>query len=700
MRWLITGFICLLFHGVITAQISKGYQALHNYDFFKAKKIFISCVNKHPVSANYGLALIFTDSLNHFHSLDSAYRRLMAAGDAYKLITPEKQLRYRKYGINDSAITALHDHICRIAFHRTSITNSFEAYQHFLKIYTGATQKPDAIALRNARAFEKALKDGSASALSSFIEQFSEAIEVPMAMDRLDEALFREETAGGRLEDFERFLQKYTASRHTPEAENAIYSLSVNNESTDELYAFVKRFPSNRNTPAAWNLLYDKFTSDQRRESIAAFKERFPEYPYQERVNRDFELTGIRLFPVIRENKWGYCDSTGRILIHYQFDEAGHFSENMAPVKINGRSGYINKAGQKVIAPAFSEAYSFQQGLAIVETDSLSGLINTAGDWIIKPCPATIEGPFGHLYRLSDDSGINFYNALNGKMMNEKYESSGDFSEGLCAVISNGLTGFIDTAGRLVIATQFQEAMNFDNNYAIVRQNNLSGLINRAGEYILPCRFDGIGSVSEDYVKVYQNGKCAFFDLKGKLRLPFSNDYVFSDGKFDGYKEGFTRIRKKGKSGFANKKGQVVIQPMFDQVLDFSEGLAGFRKKGKWGYIDHKGKVVIPSDFDNAENFLLGIARVFKAGNWGLIDKAGKVILPFEFEAIQRLNNYMLVTRKGKKTLMNLSLNQLIADFDEIKPSVEKNIFEVYQKGKFAYYHALTDLLFWKEDGF
>lgn len=54
------------------------------------------------------------------------------------------------------------------------------------------------------------------------------------------------------------------------------------------------------------------------------------------------------LFLVEQENKYGYIDKTGKIVINYQFDGAGRFSEGLARVKIDNKWGYIDlKNGYK-----------------------------------------------------------------------------------------------------------------------------------------------------------------------------------------------------------------------------------------------------------------------------------------------------------------------------------------------------------------
>nr|WP_321408093.1 WG repeat-containing protein [uncultured Carboxylicivirga sp.] len=70
---------------------------------------------------------------------------------------------------------------------------------------------------------------------------------------------------------------------------------------------------------------------------------------------------------VERDLKFGYVDSTGTIVIDYQFYDAGPFTEGIAYASKNGKYGYINKSGQFIIKPQFDLAYPFKQELGVVK---------------------------------------------------------------------------------------------------------------------------------------------------------------------------------------------------------------------------------------------------------------------------------------------------------------------------------------------
>ncbi len=66
------------------------------------------------------------------------------------------------------------------------------------------------------------------------------------------------------------------------------------------------------------------------------------------------------------DEKYGYVDGTGRMVIEPRFDLASEFFGGLAAVMVGEKWGYIDRTGKIAIAPQFAEAHSFVNGLASV----------------------------------------------------------------------------------------------------------------------------------------------------------------------------------------------------------------------------------------------------------------------------------------------------------------------------------------------
>jgi hypothetical protein len=157
---------------------------------------------------------------------------------------------------------------------------------------------------------------------------------------------------------------------------------------------------------------------------------------------------------------------------------------------------------------------------------------------------------------------------------------------------------------------------------------------------------------ADPFYRFTRDGKAGYIDGGGRIIIEpkldfFSNkDGEFHDGllltnMFDGR---FTNTFGKVAVDNIDKKGQIVIEPKFDDANLFSEGFALVQQGRLAGFIDRTGAFVIPAQFEYAEDFSDGLAVVgfsiisFKE-NKGHIDRAfwyinkeGKQAIPEAFD--------------------------------------------------------------------
>ena len=64
------------------------------------------------------------------------------------------------------------------------------------------------------------------------------------------------------------------------------------------------------------------------------------------------------------DNKWGFVDKGGNIVIEPQFVSVGDFKEGLASVQVGDKWGFIDYTGKIVIKTQFDDATKFSDGLA------------------------------------------------------------------------------------------------------------------------------------------------------------------------------------------------------------------------------------------------------------------------------------------------------------------------------------------------
>ena len=91
------------------------------------------------------------------------------------------------------------------------------------------------------------------------------------------------------------------------------------------------------------------------------------------------------------------------------------------------------------------------------------------------------------------------------------------------------------------------------------------------------------------------------------------------------------------------------VYEKFDTLNGFSDGLLALKKDGKWGYVDVKGEVVIDflhepyeaDAFGNNEQLnpaINGYVAICRDGKWGLVTVAGEVVLETAYDGISQVN--------------------------------------------------------------
>ncbi len=368
----------------------------------------------------------------------------------------------------------------------------------------------------------------------------------------------------------------------------------------------------------------------------------------------------------------------------------------------------IDKSTQKNAANRFDSCEQFKQELlAVYEGDDKTiieePIFNKAKEPIIakpKPTPKPKKEkkpkePRAPRKKLSTKAKkIMTYGIASVAVLLLAFASFKFFSGGVDYVPvsdTNGLVGFADKDGNLVIDYAFYDANEFKEGMAVVNFFGKYGYINSEGKLITEYEYDEAADFSEGRALVKKNGKYGYISDKGSLIIGFDyfNAKSFSDG--------LALIEKDGKYGYINKKGELVINNEFDYAMSFSEGLAvATSEDGLFGYINTDGEWEINPEFSYAERFSEGRAVTAKDGLMGYINDNGELMGEYAYEmAYPYSNEIALVLKDQKYGFINTS-GEYVAEpqFDEASSFYKKeNVAVVINKGKKAVLNADGELI-------
>jgi hypothetical protein len=214
---------------------------------------------------------------------------------------------------------------------------------------------------------------------------------------------------------------------------------------------------------------------------------------------------------IYKNDKYGFIDSTGKIIVAPVYDEALPFSQGLAAVRFGNKWGFIDKTGKEVIPLKYQAASSFtKEGLAMVGNEPV----------VSDPSLSDVEMEYE-----SDNEIYYGYIDKTGKwIIKPQFSYAEDFSEGLAgAALDYGDRGYIDKTGKFVIAPKYDNTYPFSNGYALVKIRmfqpayiDKSGKVNKA---LSPDRgvFDKSAPLETDYAF---SGLCGFVNEKGEEVIP------------------------------------------------------------------------------------------------------------------------------------------------------------------------------------
>ncbi len=535
-------FFIALYFITFAGDIDKAFKYLNTGDYPNASKYLYESVVQDPGNAavNFGLAKFYFLKDNKSYNLDSANYYIKRAVKKVPLNPEDKQTKkFLTLGVRDYTIQNLQQEINKAAFTDVEQENTVESYQYFLNNFTDAGLLARAMQTRNQLAFIRARGKNDPKALAEFVKNYPNADEIKDAKTIYDKLLYEQTTADKTYTSYKSYFDQYPNGAYVTEAkknyqdklleyynnkhdlvsyiefekkykdnpaynsiQDSIYVLSTQSGTIDAYLNFVKNFKSNRNYKDAFEQFYTLYNAEATEFMYHKFMEQFPDFPNQERLHKDMELSKLELKPFKQGNKWGYAaqprpDSL-TVILSADYEEAFAFKNGVAAVRTTACTAgkcnyfYIDKKGDRAIAGNFNFASDFENGFAIAgigncESDSCKyGMIDKRGHWVIKPVYDELNDPTGGLYLVSKHDKFGFINQAGDVVISVKYNNAVSFSEGAAAVALDTSWFFIDSTGKQLFIDNFSDVSSFKEGLCAVTADGTNwGYINKAGTFVI-----------------------------------------------------------------------------------------------------------------------------------------------------------------------------------------------------------------------
>lgn len=360
------------------------------------------------------------------------------------------------------------------------------------------------------------------------------------------------------------------------------------------------------------------------------------------------------LAKVKKDDKYGFIDARGNVVIVPQYRYADNFNQGIARVSLDyAHDGIIDKKGSVLLPLQYDRIADFEEELAMVEKDNKYGFVNKQGKIVIP---------------LQYDAN---------------YDEVIYFDEGLATVfVKDKGYGSIDKTGKVVIPLQYDESYGFSEGLAKVKKDDKYGFIDKTGKIVIPFSYEyETGDYfSNGLTSVTVKDKIGFIDKMGKVVIPPIYDISEESPYFS--------LHHTGEQNFS---GTGV----------FKNNLAVMIKDEKFGMIDKNGVAIIDFKYDYLYPFNPhGKAAAAKNNQCGVIDKSEKTIIPFAYQDCYQFNDGLIVLKDNHNKWQIVASDGSVkkTDYDDIAIPKDPNYFSwvfpfgtlVQKDNKFGFIDGIT----------
>lgn len=203
--------------------------------------------------------------------------------------------------------------------------------------------------------------------------------------------------------------------------------------------------------------------------------------------------------------------------------------------------------------------------------------------------------------------------------------------------VKDGLWGYQDTNGVVIVEPIYESATPFVTGLAIVKTGTGFGLVDKMGAEVIPPTFGKIEDCGCGVYAIKQENGYALINKYGKR---IDKGTVSSIVPY-GCEEDRIPVRYGKNLGFIDSKGKEVVPFEFDAAEPFFHGVAPARKEGEknWRIIGKNGKAINDEQFEMIYPFVEGFGVGMKQNatgqsKYGVVDSSGKTIIPFQYARI------------------------------------------------------------------
>ena len=139
-----------------------------------------------------------------------------------------------------------------------------------------------------------------------------------------------------------------------------------------------------------------------------------------------------------------------------------------------------------------------------------------------------------------------------------------------------------------------------------------------------------------NYIKEWLNKQRATIAPEEAAALKVVNSRGFYYPHYDKQSETIS-VQKDGKYGLLDMQGEIICEPLYDNIHPLRNGNVVVCKEKSWSLINRQGEILKRLEYDKIECFVDGFAVVTLGGKYGIIDESGNLLGKLKYDKIRSL---------------------------------------------------------------
>lgn len=347
------------------------------------------------------------------------------------------------------------------------------------------------------------------------------------------------------------------------------------------------------------------------------------------------------------------------------------FEKSVLKYKRNNKYGLITLENKVIIEPIYDsiKAINYKEGMLLVEKDKKYGAINIKGKIIIKP----------EYDQISID---NYYNSetmykASGFIVKKKNEDSYKY-------------GYINSKGKMLLPPEYTEISRINeiiedkNVYLLVLKEGQAGVV-KNNKVVLDFEYEDISyNLFNNMFIIQRNSKSGIADIKGKVIIQPEYDSIMFGGIYVN----------------AIKDGEVTVLDINGKKLDNNNIYAKLPttnpnyyitidKNEIYRIVDKDNNIKIENNYTYIEHIKDDYFIIYKDGKNGIIDLSGKSIADLKYNSIFKISGTEIVQANinstNNITLLNKEM-KIVCNMNNANIEKKENYVVIYSKDDMKYF--------------